>query len=127
MDCGITDRSKLYANQANAGDESNESGPSDAGQTKFGITVQALPQQLQTRLHITGGVVITSVKPGSFADSINLFQNAVIVEINRKPVTDIASYNAIASGLKSGDDVVFVVRDPQRPNNGTSLIGGTLP
>ena len=127
MDCGITDRSKLYANQANAGDESNEPGPSDAGQSKFGITVQALPQQLQTRLHITGGVVITSVKPGSFADSINLFQNAVIVEINRKPVTDIASYNAIASGLKSGDDVVFVVRDPQRPNNGTSLIGGTLP
>ncbi len=48
VDCGITDRSKLYANQANAGDESNESGPSDAGQTKFGITVQALPQQLQS-------------------------------------------------------------------------------
>jgi serine protease Do len=127
VDCGITDRSKLYANQANANDESNEPGPSDAGQTKFGITVQALPQQLQSRLHITGGVVVTSVKPGSFADSILLFQNAVIVEINRKPVTDVASYNAIASELKSGDDVVFVVRDPQRPNNGTSLIGGTLP
>jgi serine protease Do len=127
VDCGITDRSKLYANQANASDESNEPGTSDAGQTKFGITVQALPQPLQNRLHITGGVVVTSVKPGSFADSILLYQNAVIVEINRKPVTDVASYNAIASQLKSGEDVVFVVRDPQRPNNGTSLIGGTLP
>jgi serine protease Do len=71
--------------------------------------------------------VVTSVKPGSLADTIGLFQNAVIVEINRKPVTDVASYNAIASQLKSGEDVVFVVRDPQRPNNGTSLIGGTLP
>ena len=127
VDCGITDRAKLYANQANANDESNEPGPSDAGQSKFGITVQALPQQLQSRLHITGGVVVTGVKPGSLADTIGLFQNAVIVEINRKPVTDVASYNAIASELKSGDDVVFVVRDPQRPNNGTSLIGGTLP
>jgi serine protease Do len=127
VDCGITDRSKLYANQANANDESNEPGPSDAGQTKFGITVQALPQQLQGRLHISGGVVVTGVKPGSFADSINLFQNAVIVEINRKPVTDVASYNAIASQLKSGDDVVFAVFDPQRPGAGTSLIGGTLP
>jgi serine protease Do len=127
VDCGITDRAKLYANQGNANDESNEPGPSDAGQTKFGITVQALPQQLQSRLHVSGGVVVTGVKPGSFADSINLFQNAVIVEINRKPVTDVASYNAIASELKSGDDVVFVVRDPQRPSNGTSLIGGTLP
>jgi serine protease Do len=127
VDCGITDRNKLYANQANATDESNEPGTADAGQTKFGITVQALPQQLQNRLHITGGVVVTSVKPGSLADTIGLFQNAVIVEINRKPVTDVASYNAIASQLKSGEDVVFVVRDPQRPNNGTSLIGGTLP
>jgi serine protease Do len=127
VDCGITDRSKLYANQANAGDESNEPGPSDAGQSKFGITVQALPQALQSRLHITGGVVVTGVKPGSFADTIGLSQNAVIVEINRKPVTDVGSYNAIASQLKSGDDVVFVVRDPQRPNLGTSLVGGTLP
>jgi serine protease Do len=127
VDCGITDRAKLYSNQASAGDESNEPGPSDAGQTKFGITVQALPQQVQNRLHVTGGVMVTGVKPGSFADTINLFQNAVIVEINRKPITDVASYNAIASQLKSGDDVVFVVRDPSHPNLGTSLIGGTLP
>jgi serine protease Do len=127
LDCGIEDRTKLYANLGNGSDESNEAGPSDAGQTKFGITVQALPQQLQSRLHITDGVVVTSVKPGSFADSINLFQNAVIVQINRKPVTDVGSYNAIASQLKSGEDVVFAVRNPQQPGSGISLIGGTLP
>jgi serine protease Do len=127
LDCSIADRSKLYANLANGSDESNEAGPSDAGQTKFGITVEALPQQLQSRLHLTGGVVVTSVKPGSFADSIGLYQNAVIVEINRKPVTDVGSYNAMASALKSGDDVVFVVRNPQNPSGGDSYIGGTLP
>jgi serine protease Do len=127
LDCGVTDRAKLYANLGNGDEEHNEPGSADAGQTKFGITVQALPQQLQTRLHITGGVVVTGVKPGSFADSINLFQDAVIVEINRKPVTDVASYNAIANQLKSGDDVVFAVANPQRPSAGTSLIGGTLP
>ena len=125
--CGITDRSKLYSNQPKEDDDSTEAAPSDAGQTKFGISVQPLPQQLQSRLHVTGGVVVSGVKPGSFADGIGLYQNAVVVEINRKPVTDLASYNAIVSGLKSGDDVVFVVRDPSRPNNGTSLIGGTLP
>jgi serine protease Do len=127
LDCGIANRAKLYENQGKADVESNESGPSDAGQSKFGITVQALPQQLQSRLHITSGLVITGVKPGSFADSIGLVPDLAIVEINRKPVTDIGSYNAIASGLKSGDDVVFVVRDPTHPNNGTDLIGGTLP
>ncbi len=125
--CGVEDRDKLYANLGNGSEESNESAPSDAGQSKFGITVQALSPALQTRLHITGGVAITSVKPGSFADSIGLYQGAVIVEINRKPVTDIASYNAIATELKSGDDVVFVVRSPQQPGSGESYIGGTLP
>jgi serine protease Do len=126
LDCGVTDRTKLYANLGNGDEESNEPSSTDAGQTKFGITVQALPQQLQSHLHVSGGVVITGVKPGSFADSIGLGPNLVIVEINRKPVTDIASYNAIASQLKSGDDVVFAVLDPQRPNAGSTLIGGTL-
>ncbi|HSY37706.1 MAG TPA: trypsin-like peptidase domain-containing protein [Acidobacteriaceae bacterium] len=124
--CGISDRSKLYENQGKAEDDSNEPGPSDAGQTKFGITVQAVPQQMQSRMHITGGVAVMSVKPGSFADSIGLYQGAVITEINRKPVTDIASYNAIASSLKPGDDVAFVIRNPQRPNSGDSFVGGTL-
>jgi serine protease Do len=125
--CGISDRSKLYENQGKADDDSNEPGPGDAGQSKFGIMVQAVPQQLQSRLHITGGVAVTSVKPGSFGDSINLTQGVVITEINRKPVTDMASYNAIASSLKSGDDVAFVIRSPQRPNGGDSFVGGTLP
>jgi hypothetical protein len=34
-----------------------------------------------------------------------------------------ASYNAIVAGLKSGQDVVFVVTG----SNGNSLFGGTLP
>ena len=127
ISCGIADRSKLYENQGKVEDDSNEPAQADAGQSKFGITVQAVPQQLQSRLHITGGVAVTSVKPGSFADSINLTSGVVIVEINRKPVTDLASYNAIASSLKSGDDVVFVIRIPQRPNGGDSFVGGTLP
>ena len=128
ISCGIADRSKLYENQGKAQDDSNEPGAGpDAGQSKFGITVQAVPQQMQSRLHLTGGVMVTSVKPGSFADSIGLGQGAVIVEINRKPVTDIASYNALASALKSGDDVAFVIRDPRRPTGGDSFVGGTLP
>jgi serine protease Do len=125
--CGIADRDKLYANLGNGADDSKDSGPSDAGQSKFGITVQPVPQPLQTRLHISTGVVISAVKPGSFADSIGLAQGLVIVEINRKPVSDLASYNGIAAGLKSGDDVVFVVRNPRQPGNGDSYVGGTLP
>ena len=70
---------------------------------------------------------MVSVRPGSFADEINLGKGAVISEINRKPVTDEASYRAIVGSLKSGDDVVFVVRDARIQGGGNSYVGGTLP
>jgi len=127
LDVGIMDRTKLYANlNKGGGDESNDANAPDEGQSKLGITVQSTPEALASHLHITGGVAVTNVKPGTFADTIGLFQGAVIVEINRKPVTDMASYRAIVNGLKSGEDVVFVVRNPQQPNGGNSYIGGTL-
>jgi serine protease Do len=127
LDVGITDRAKLYANLNNGeSDDSNSPDVPDAGENKLGITVQAPTEAATTRLHITGGVAVTTVKPGSFAETIGLARGLVIVEINRKPVTDAQSYRAIVNGLKPGDDVVFVVRDPQRPAAGISLLGGTL-
>jgi serine protease Do len=89
--------------------------------------VQPTPPAQASKLHLSGGLIVTSVKPGSFADDINLPKGWVITEINRKPVTDEASYRAIVSGLKSGDDVVFVVHDPRVQNGGDNYIGGTLP
>jgi serine protease Do len=127
LDVGIADRSKLYDNLTSGGDESAEPGAGDVGQNKFGITVQPLSQAVQGRLHISGGVAVTGVKPGSFGETIGLVQGEVIVEINRQPVTDEASYRAIATKLKSGDEVVFVVRNPQNPGGGDSYLGGTLP
>ena len=128
MDVGIMDRAKLYSGMSKGNaDQSNGSDAPDAGQSKLGITVQAVPENAMSVLHITGGVAVSAVKPGSFADTIGLFQGAVIVEINRKPVTDMNSYRTIVNGLKSGDDVVFVVRAPQQPKAGNTYIGGTLP
>ena len=127
LDVGITDRAKLYTDLTKGGDESSGPDVPDVGQSTLGITVQPTSEATANHLHMTGGVAIASVKPGSFADTIRLFPGAVIVEINRKPVTDIASYRAIVSGLKSGEDVVFVIRSPQQPNGGNTYIGGTLP
>ena len=70
---------------------------------------------------------MTNVRPGSFADEINLVKGTIITEINRKPVTDEASYRAVVSTLKSKDDIVFVVHSPFQKNSGNSYIGGTLP
>ncbi len=122
----IGDRAKTYADLAgtNDGDENAAPQESDAGQNTLGITVTAVPPALLKKLNLTGGVQVTSVRPGSFADEHNLGKGAIITAINKIPVTDEASYKAIVTKLKSHDDVVFVVTYPQRPGN--SYVGGTL-
>jgi len=67
------------------------------------------------------------VRVGSFADEIGLLKGSVITEINRHAVTDESSYRAVVNGLKSGDDVVFVIHDPRIQGGGNTYVGGTLP
>ena len=124
----IGDRAKTYAdmNGDQPGEDNSPQEP-DAGQSKLGIKVSAVPAAVLKKMNIPGGVLVTDVAPGSFADEISLGKGAVIVAINRKTVTDEASYRAIVNGLKSKDDVVFVVRDPRNATGGNSLVGGTLP
>jgi serine protease Do len=124
----IGDRAKTYADLG-ANDDSPAATPEvDAGQNKLGITVSAAPAAAISKLGLkSGGVMVTSVRSGSFADEINLLKGTIITEINHKAVTDEASYRTIVSGLKSGDDVVFVVRDPRIQGGGNSYVGGTLP
>jgi serine protease Do len=124
---GIADRDKLYAGLLNGNEQPTGPDQGDAAESKLGISVESLTPSQASQLGIKGGVLITNVRPGSFAEEIGLTNNSVVVEINRKPVTDEASYRAIVSGLKSGDDVVFVVRDPRSQNSGDTYIGGTLP
>lgn len=122
----IADRAKLFANVNSPAEENNQSEESDAGQGKLGITVQATPAAAIGKLGIKGGVTVTNVRPGSFADDIGLSRGAIITEINRKAITDEASYRLIVAGLKTGDDVVFVIRDPRTQGGGNSFVGGTL-
>jgi serine protease Do len=127
FDVGIVDRASLYADATGADDSASAPEDVDTGQTKLGITVKATDPALATKLKIAGGVTVMSVAPGSFADQIGLGKGAVITEINRKPVTNDASYRAIVTALKSGDDVVFVIHYPNSTNAGNTYIGGTLP
>jgi len=127
LEVGIADRAKLFANLGNPNESNNGPDAGDVGQNKLGITVQPVTPAVANHLNIKGGVTVTSVRPGSFADEINLPSNVVIVEINRHPITDEQSYRAVVSELKPGDDVVFVIRDPQSQTSGNTYIGGTLP
>jgi serine protease Do len=123
----IGDRAKTYAAIAGGEDDDNQTPQeADAGQGKLGITVSAIPPAVSAKIGTKNGVIVTSVRPGSFADEIGLGKGAVITAINRKPITDEASYRAIVATLKSKDDVVFVIQSPTQKNY-NSYVGGTLP
>jgi serine protease Do len=122
----IGDRAKTYASIAGEDDETPTPDEPDAGQGKLGITVTAIPPPVAAKIGTKSGVMVTSVRPGSFADEIGLTKTAVITAINKKPVTDEASYRAIVATLKSKDDVVFVIQSPSQKGF-NSYVGGTLP
>jgi serine protease Do len=122
----IGDRAKTYAAIAGEDDETPTPQEADAGQGKLGITVAAIPPAVSAKIGTKNGVIVTSVRPGSFADEIGLSKLAVITAINKKPVTDEASYRAIVTTLKPKDDVVFVIQSPSQKGF-NSYVGGTLP
>jgi len=127
----IADRNDTVValNGGGEGDDDNDAAKPNApnvAQDKFGMSVSNVPQELANRLKLGGGVVVTNIKPGSFADDTNLSKGDIITEVNRHPVTDQASFNAAISTLKSGDDVVFVIR-PAQARTQSSFVGGRLP
>ncbi len=124
----IADRAELVAKSDGGGDDDNPAGGNapDVSQNKLGMSVSAIPNDVSSRLKLNGGVVVSAVKPGSFADDLPLSKGDIITEVNRKPVTDVESFHAAISPLKTGDDVVFVVRPAQSRGN-SSFIGGRLP
>ena len=97
----------------------------DAGEAKLGIVVREASPATAAKLH-TPGVVIQSVRTGSFADLQGLEPGLVITRINKQPTGTKEQFDAVVSKLKTGDDVVFEVMDPRHPDNGINYMGGTL-
>ena len=122
----IADRAKLYAAQPSSqnGQNGPESAP-NASEGKLGVTVEAVPGPLASKG--IKGVLVTQVKPGSFADESGLTPGLVITEINRQPVTSIEQFQSLVSALKAGQDVGFRVVDSRNPTAGGTYLGGTLP
>ncbi len=124
----IADRSKLFASRLGEEDDNqNEEAPKAS---KFGVTVRSITPDLADRLSITAGkgVVVQDVKQGSFAEDLGLNRGDVILEVNKQPVNNPDDFLKIESSLKSGQDVVFLVRPRgARTQDGTIFLAGTLP
>jgi serine protease Do len=124
----VADRAKLFASRLGEDQEGGEE--AQPKQSKLGVTVRDLTPEMADRLNVPSGqgVVVQDVKPGSFADDIGLTRGDVILEINKQKVNSADDFTRIQSGLKSGQDVVFLVRQRGAgQNDGTIFLAGTLP
>ena len=124
----IADRAKLFAQRlVEDQDNDDENAPKAS---KFGVTVRKVTPEMADRLDIPAGkgVIVQDVKPGSFAEDVNLARGDIILEINKQPVNSEEDFARIESNMKSGQDVVFLVRPRGSSRaDGTIFDAGTLP
>jgi serine protease Do len=124
----VTDRAKLFSARLGEEDESGE--PVAPKPSKVGLTVRAVTTEMADRLDIPAGkgVIVQDVKAGGFADDVGLARGDVILEINKQAVNSEDDFNHVAATLKSGQDVVFLVRQRGAGRqDGTIFLAGTLP
>jgi serine protease Do len=130
QDAAVTtaDRAKLFA--ARLGDDQNSEDDNTPKQSKFGLTVRKVTPEMADRLDMEAGkgVIVQDVKPGSFAEDVNVARGDIILQINKQPVNSEDDFSRIESSLKSGQDVVFLVRQRgSSRQDGTIFLAGTLP
>jgi serine protease Do len=105
--------------------EAAQENEGDAGETKLGLVVRDAPPALTAKIH-TSGVLVDSVRTGSFADLQGVEPGLVITRVNKQPTSSKEQFDAVVGKLKTGDDVVFEAIDPHHPELGIDIIGGTL-
>jgi serine protease Do len=121
----IGDRDKVFADLGNQQTQKDTEEKGDPGETKLGIVVREVTPATATKLH-TSGVVIQSVRSGSFADLQSLEPGLVIIRVNKQPTGNKEQFDTVVGKLKTGDDVVFEIMDPRHPDQGINYMGGTL-
>src|SRR5579862_8441218 len=124
----IADRAKLFA--ARLGDDQENDDENTPKQSKFGLTVRKITPEMADRLDLESGkgVIVQDVKPNSFAEDVNLGRGDIILQVNKQPVNSEEDLSRIESSLKSGQDVVFLVRQRGTTRqDGTIFLAGTLP
>ena len=79
---------------------------------ELGLTVQKLTPEMAESMQLgrASGLIITAVESGSPADEAGLQQGDLIVEVDRKPVKEIADFRKAVEGAKKGQRILFLVR-----------------
>lgn len=128
MNVVIGDRSKIFPNELGKNVDPADNNPENTN-AKFGIGIQTITPGMRQSLGYKdqGGVMVSSVEPGSFAEDINLRKNDIIVSINRQPVNSVEDVQRIQKTLKNGDPVAMkVMRSAGRGDWQPLFVAGEL-
>lgn len=92
-------------------EEAAVAGGETAAAAELGITVQALTPQLADQLGVEfgKGVVISEVAPGSVAAMAGIRTGAVILEVDRKPVSSPADFDKAVAAASAAKRVLFLI------------------
>ena len=100
----------------------------EASQARLGVALQNLDRSGRQELGIaSGGVVVASVEPGSFAEDIGLANGDVILAINRQPVSSAADVKNIMQSAKPGEAMAFKLMRNTGGRWESAYTAGTLP
>ena len=92
-------------------DDSEEEGPSET--VRLGIRAQNLTPRQVRQFNLSeeqGGVYVMSVEPDSIADEAQIRPHDLIMEINKKPTRNIGDLQNLTAELKSGMNLLFLVK-----------------
>lgn len=92
--------------------ETEEMAKQESASDLLGIQVQDITRELADSLQLdsTEGVLIAEVMPGEAGAESGLRRGDVVSEMNKKAIKSIADYNEIASKVKAGDTVLFLLK-----------------
>src|SRR5215467_102379 len=77
------------------------------------LEVRELTDELASRYGMKSserGVVVTRVKPGSTAEEMGVREGDIVVEVNRKGVTSLKTYERIVSGLVKDQPILLLLK-----------------
>lgn len=111
-------------------DAPEEEGPSES--VRLGIRAQNLTPRLASQFNLLeeeGGVYVVRVEPDSIADEARIRPHDLIMEINKKPTRTVGDLTDLTSELKSGMNLLFLVKRWERGSGDVStlFLTGSVP
>jgi serine protease Do len=79
---------------------------------KIGLKVSDISNEMRQRLRLADdvrGLLVVTVKPGQAADNAGLQKGDLIVEVNRQPVSDAASFTKQIRSSPTGNVLLLYV------------------